>query len=1595
MRVLALLLALGLPGGWPAGAAEPELTPEQAGLTAAPTEKAVTQVPQGASASVAVGGSIWSVIIGINYLGNDEIPDLHYAEDDAARFKQTLIEVSQGLITDTRTRVLAGTSSPAASRNEIIRAVKAAAENAGPQDTILLYFSGHGVTDGEANYLVPVDGVADLPEDSSVPVTRIFELLDASAAARTVIFLDACHSGGVRAGTKEVTQRGAMEEAFARQLLAEARGRVVLSSSGIDQVSLESAETGGVFTHYLCEGLRGPANSNGDGYITVSEIAAYVTERVREWSFQNNENMTPVLSGAAMGDIPLVVVEAPEQVYAYAAPQAVDAESLLIERELSFDELQSALNVQEELAQAKVILYGSREEASLNVEFRSDLKLPQIHEAIGHLDTYLKTYSDSPEGYRNLALAQWLAAGLEAAKPDGAEFFGLLDSRALPPVERAIELEPGNPANVLLKAQILLQRQDYAGAIAAARQALVLNPDLVYGYTTWGMAHIQQGALSEALRVVQTGVQKFPHNPHVWKLMADVYLMRGQPTAALDPLLTAEKLYDEVGTGYYAVLAYFLENLGGAYYWTDRDKSLQCYQRALDTIVAHEEEEQDNPYYHKYYGSLNRDLNQPVEYRQGVMRAYEMDPEDPYVLADRGAYYLYITNETLALTDVQAALELDNGQAYMWAILSDIQQARGDLAGAQASLTEALALMPECLAYYISRGSLKLRQGDSSGAEEDFHRALTAAPEDCDLLNQVALAYDAAGQWERAIEHFERAHAARANPLYRYNLAVTYYDQQDYEKARQEIDTALAGNPDNADFLNMAGKIALARGDEAAALDYYQRAAAKQRSLWHQVDLAKLLTSTGAAEAPAAWDALVEVYAGYVDAWLERGWHYYETERYEEALSDYRQALALVPEDEESENRLAITLAAQGDSAAAEQHYRNALALNPNTTIYTNLIDLLSVDPARVAEVEQLWAEMLERFPTDVEALIANGDRLYDAQSYGAAAEVFARGAVAHPTDARFLNRQGMCLFMQGKLAEAAELYQASLALKYEPEVVSNYASALALAGQTAEADAVWQQYMQQHPADAALVMEYALALYTAEDNEGALQLYLRGQTLEPDNDEFYNRAGLCLFNLNRVAEAVEQVKRALELRAEPVYYYNLAYGYEELGDPATAERYYREGLELFPDYADLADGLGNLLSAQGRSGEALELMLETAERTGDAYLFARAASIAQELGEWDLAESVYGVAIKLSPEEGWLAVEYALFLAMGERRQELAAYLEGIHGRLSAEDYGWVLDELSSYWLDTEQYDVAVGFMEELIQRNPREPTAYNILALAQYLSGDMEQALATVKRGLNDAGRNSLGLYLEATLTWQLHGLDAAMPLAQALLNDPEGGEEAYTLYLDMLAEQEDYSAQAEVAKRGLEQYPLSATLLQYGALALYYMDDLTGAINLLTDERYLAAEYFGRDELLGLCYYEQGNYVKAVAHLTAACALEPERADLLATLAGAQYLMGEAPEAHKSADRALALDADQAEAHLWRGFALLAAGDLAGAEAEFTLVRGSPTALTASLGWAALGEAQLALKRGDPAAAKVLLDEAWAYGGDANLLHAISDTRAQAGL
>ncbi|MGN8544843.1 caspase family protein [Bradyrhizobium sp. 13971] len=158
------------------------------------------------------------------------------------------------------------------------------ARSAGLDDSVLLFFSGHGgrFAGDQTSFLLPIDFRADDPHGTVLIEEEFSEALAAIPSRRLLVLIDACHAAGAgtfKSAGPQVALPGLSEKAL--RTFAHGNGRVVIASSRTDENShvLPGARNS-VFTGKVLEALTGASRTGSDGVVRVLDLFNYVAEHV-------------------------------------------------------------------------------------------------------------------------------------------------------------------------------------------------------------------------------------------------------------------------------------------------------------------------------------------------------------------------------------------------------------------------------------------------------------------------------------------------------------------------------------------------------------------------------------------------------------------------------------------------------------------------------------------------------------------------------------------------------------------------------------------------------------------------------------------------------------------------------------------------------------------------------------------------------------------------------------------------------------------------------------------------------------------------------------------------------------------------------------------------------------------------------------------------------------------------------------------------------------------------------------------------------------------------------------------------------------------
>ncbi|MBM4328238.1 MAG: hypothetical protein FJ118_13870 [Deltaproteobacteria bacterium] len=258
------------------------------------------QQPSPSGSIEAPVGDLYAVIVGVSKYKNPRVPELSVSDKDARDFA-AFLKGQSSLFRALHVNLLCNEE---ATKTAVEKELYYGLRRAGKDDTVVVFLSGHGADDpgspGEFFFLT-YDADPEFLAATAVHMNRQW-FLSRLDSRRVVLIADACHAGGFSVrGAKSLSTS---LERFTRQF-RESEGRILITSSRADEISQEDPDLGNsLFTYNLLNGLKGAADKDKDGIVTLRELYDYVYENTRK---QTGGYQSPQMEGKLVGSFPLAL----------------------------------------------------------------------------------------------------------------------------------------------------------------------------------------------------------------------------------------------------------------------------------------------------------------------------------------------------------------------------------------------------------------------------------------------------------------------------------------------------------------------------------------------------------------------------------------------------------------------------------------------------------------------------------------------------------------------------------------------------------------------------------------------------------------------------------------------------------------------------------------------------------------------------------------------------------------------------------------------------------------------------------------------------------------------------------------------------------------------------------------------------------------------------------------------------------------------------------------------------------------------------------------------------------------------------------------
>ena len=751
------------------------------------------------------------------------------------------------------------------------------------------------------------------------------------------------------------------------------------------------------------------------------------------------------------------------------------------------------------------------------------------------------------------------------------------------------ELATPSPELDTILGNALLQAGDLEAAQAAFERTLAA--DAAYGKAALGLARIAWASedLELAARLLDQAVELGPEDRRAWLTKAELHVRRSQFDDALTAYRAALVLPGpdvEARLGIARVLLVQGDVDGAETELGDVLARAPDYPPAnyLQGLLAFQRQDFDLAESALLNVQRVAPSHAPTLFLMGTVKYHKQQYAQSRDLLNR---YLSGDPRNVAARKLLAAMSLKEG---------DARTAIESLAPIAADLED-----PQGLALL---GSAYLRNGDTARATEYLGRAAEEAPDVAALRTQLALGLLAAGDKDSAVTELRAAVEMDGDLIQSEVLLVlVHLRAREFEQALTGAEAMVAARPDDPVGHNLRGAalLGLDRSTEGeAALS--AALAADPTYTPAATNLARLAIQRGdRAAAVAHYEALLAADPGNLQARMGLAEIAAAAEDREAAIAHLMAARLDHPQAFAPRLVLARLAVLGGDLSAADEYIEEAVTIAPNRIDVLLLaasidVDTGSMESARrrvnvlqeqleggegVANVHLSLAAMQQRLGQPERAR-RNFEYSLQLNPEGNAARA---GLTRLDIGAGNLERarssietlrsaswnapvlsllEGDLAVAEGRLDDALPFYR-SAAEGGVREAVLKLASRLSAAGDHGAAAEVARAWLAEHPNDGGLQLVLANSLLQTSDHAGAIALY---ETMDEQIDN-------------------------------PVVLNNLAWLYMEQEDQralATAERAY----ELAPDSGEIADTLGWILINEGGEQGSDERGLRHLERAAE-----------------------------------------------------------------------------------------------------------------------------------------------------------------------------------------------------------------------------------------------------------------------------------------------------------------------------------------------------------------------------------------------------------
>ena len=231
-----------------------------------------------------------ALVIAISEYEDKFLDNLEFCKNDGIEMQKILIELGYSV-----ENALIGKINGGEFKKALIDFFRRDVE---PTDTLLVYLTGHGLTDDHNDGFFCTSNMdTKIPDEYGIPFRDLTTQMDKTESQRVIGILDCCHSGAAlqsnvgRAMSIKIKEKSATEagRSSLKKEFEQGQGRCILASSLSNKVSFGMQDKPfSAFTYYILEGLK-PNKETVDeqGCVTPEKLSIYVSKELKKRQGKN------------------------------------------------------------------------------------------------------------------------------------------------------------------------------------------------------------------------------------------------------------------------------------------------------------------------------------------------------------------------------------------------------------------------------------------------------------------------------------------------------------------------------------------------------------------------------------------------------------------------------------------------------------------------------------------------------------------------------------------------------------------------------------------------------------------------------------------------------------------------------------------------------------------------------------------------------------------------------------------------------------------------------------------------------------------------------------------------------------------------------------------------------------------------------------------------------------------------------------------------------------------------------------------------------------------------------------------------------------